>query len=165
MKNYFLLLGLTIATQFDLKAQEVTEFASAVEHIASSPATSQQEKSYLNSSFLSINNGPGNDYDYYIRKKRNTLTAGLVTLGAGLAASGIGLLVSSNSSLDDDGTAAILFISGAASGIASIPLMAISLGYNHKAKLALKEQQTGFGVPPKVGKTITGISISIPLGK
>lgn len=165
MKNFVLLLGLTIATQYELKAQQLAQFTTAAEYAVLSPATWQQEKSFSNSGFLTITNRPGNDYDYYIRKKKNTLTAGLVTLGAGLAASGIGLLVSSNSSsLDEDGTAAILFIAGAASGIASIPLMAISLGYNNKAKLALKEQQIGFGVP-KSGKTITGLSISFPLGK
>lgn len=110
--------------------------------------------------------GPAKDYNYYLRKKKNNLTAGLVTLGSGLLLSGIALITSNNSkSFDDDATAGVLFIAGAASGIASIPLMIMSHVYNHKAKLMLSEQKTGFGVPSNVSKDITGITFQISLGK
>lgn len=106
------------------------------------------------------------DYAYYLQKKKNNLTAGLVTLGAGVVLSGVGLIISTNSnSFDNDATAGVLVIAGAASGIASIPLMIMASVYGHKAKLELSNQKTGFGAPSKVSKNIPGLTISIPLGK
>ncbi|HQW91517.1 MAG: hypothetical protein IPH68_05790 [Chitinophagaceae bacterium] len=111
-------------------------------------------------------NGPVKDYNYYTDKKKKLLTAGLVTLGGGLLLSGVGLLSASNSnSFDTDATAAVLLIAGAAAGIASIPLMIMSGVYAHKAKLELRKQKTGFGVPSNVDKYITGITMTIPIGK
>lgn len=154
MKKFILMLGLIIVTQLETKAQQEKHFI-AVAHYTS-----------LNAMYSSGNNLPVKDYAYYMRQKKNNLTAGLITLDAGLALSGIGWISASNStSIDTDATAAILLIAGAASGIASIPLMIIASVYGHKAKLEFRNQKTGFGVPSKVSKNITGITMSIPIGK
>ncbi len=119
-----------------------------------------------NSKYESANYSDLKDYAYYLQKKKNNLTAGLVTLGAGLAFSGIGLITASNSSnIDSDVTAAVFLIVGAASGIASIPLMVMANVYGHKAKISLSNQKTGFGLPSRADKNIAGLTISIPFGK
>ena len=154
MKKIILILGLIIVTQLETKAQQEKQFM-AVGHYTS-----------FNAKYSPGNNLPEKDYAYYKQKRKDNLTAGLVTLGAGLALSGIGWISASNStSIDTDVTAAILLIAGAASGIASIPLMIMAGVYGHKAKLEFKNQKTGFGVPSKMRKNITGITMSIPIGK
>jgi len=112
------------------------------------------------------NKGVEKDYAYYLQKKNNHLTAGIVTLSAGLVFSGIGWIITSNSkSVENEDFGAIFLVAGATFGIASIPLMAIAHGYGSKARLALSNQKTGFGVPAKVSRNITGLTIAIPLGK
>ena len=119
-----------------------------------------------NLKYENSNNSSEKDYAYYLQKKKSTLTAGLVTLGAGLVFSGIGWATASNSnSFDNDATAAVFLIAGAVSGITSIPLMIMASVYGHKAKLAFSNQKTGFGVPTKAGKNIPGLTFSIPLSK
>ena len=117
--------------------------------------------------YSSGNNLPDKDYDYYMRKRKNNLTAGLVTLGAGVVLSGIGLLIATpaNATLDNAATGGVITIIGAASGIASIPCMIMAGVYGHKAKLEFKNQKTGFGVPSNVSKNTAGITMSIPIGK
>ena len=154
MKKFILVLGLVAATQLQTKAQQEKQFIAAGHYTS------------FNARYSPGNNLPEKDYNYYMQKRKNNLTAGLVTLGAGLALSGIGLITASNStSIDTDVTAAILLIAGAASGIASIPLMIMAGVYGHKAKLEFKNQKTGFGVPSNVSKNIAGITMSIPIGK
>jgi hypothetical protein len=43
--------------------------------------------------------------------------------------------------------------------------MIMASSYKEKARLEIKNQKTGFGVPPHVSKDITGISLTIPIGK
>lgn len=156
MKKSILILGFIICINMQSKAQQQSQFIVATGYNTAKPVS-------LSAIYYS---GPDKDYDYYMRKKKNNLTAGLVTLGAGLVLSGIGLITASNSTnIDTDATAAVLLIAGAASGIASIPLMIMANVYGHKARLMLKNQKTGFGVPPNMSQDITGITLQIPLGK
>ena len=166
MKKIILVLGLVAATQLQTKAQQgYVQTTASLYPTFKSTSLFQAETSSKNG-FSSGNNLPEKDYSYYMKKKKNMLTAGLVTLGAGLALSGVGLITASNStSIDTDATAAILLIAGAASGIASIPLMIMATVYGHKAKLEFSNQKTGFGVPSNVSKNIAGITMSIPIGK
>ena len=155
MKKIILILGLIIVAQLETKAQQEKQFIAAANYTT------------LKSMYSSGNNLPEKDYAYYKQKRKDNLTAGLVTLGAGLALSGIGLITASNGSGIEtaDGTTVGLFMIGAVSGIVSIPLM-VRAGVNaHKAKLELRNQKTGFGVPSKMRKNITGITVSIPIGK
>jgi len=153
-------------TLLQTKAQQKIQEIGSASYAMQKKITFPQHKVSILLTNTAGHNGPGKDYDYYMHKKRNNLTAGSITLGAGLLLSGIGLIVATNSSsFDDDATAGILFVAGAASGIASIPLMVMSFVYGHKAKVELTNQKTGFGVPSKVGKTITGITLTMPIGK
>ena len=155
MKKIILILGLITVTQLETKAQQEKQFIAAGHYTS------------LNAMYSPGNNLPEKDYNYYMQKRKNNLTAGLVTLGAGLVLSGIGLLIATpaNASFDNAATGGVITIIGAASGIASIPFMIMATVYKNKAKVQLSTQKTGFGVPSNVSKNIAGITMSIPIGK
>ena len=165
MKKIILILSVIFLISNESKAQqEKQQIASAGYNLHKSNTVIKNNLPF-NFSDNTGYHGPAKDYDYYMRKRKNNLTAGLVTLGAGLVLSGIGLITSTNSkSFDNDATAGVLFIAGAASGIASIPLMIMSGVYGHKAKLELSKQKTGFGVPRGGSKDIVGITFKIGIG-
>ena len=167
MKKIILILALIITAQLQTKAQQEKQFITVTHYSTSKAMALSQDNTFSKNMYSPGNNLPVKDYDYYMRKRKNNLTAGWVTLGAGVVLSGIGLLVSTsgNASFDDAATGGVITIIGAASGIASIPCMIMATVYKHKAKVQLSSQKTGFGVPSKVGKSITGITMSIPIGK
>ena len=154
MKKIILILGLIIVAQLETKAQQEKQFIE-VGHYTS-----------FNAKYSPGNNLPEKDYNYYMQKRKNMLTVGLVTLGAGLVLSGIGLLIATpaNASFDNAATGGVITIIGAASGIASIPFMIMATVYKNKAKVQLSTQKTGFGVPPGVSKDIVGITFKIGIG-
>lgn len=173
MKKLMLILGLIILTLIETKAQQEKQFIaadnSATLKISALPVGNLFEKKmYTHESDSSKKN-----YAYYNSTSRNLRIAGLSLLGAGLVLGVAGLLVVSNSnSMSDYGdlqraesTHRALFISSAATGIISIPLMAMASAYKQKARLELKNQKTGFGVPANVSNDITGITFTIPIGK
>lgn len=158
MKKTILMLGFLFAIQINLKAQQ--EF------------TAKTIYNPLSTAYTPINySNPGNDYDYYMRKSKRSRNTGLILLGSGILISGIGAILSFgngegynyNESRGNAGAAMLLI--GASAGIASIPFMAVALGRSNKAKAMLSKQKTGFGLPSNVSKYITGISMTIPIGK
>lgn len=154
MKKIIFILGLIIIAQLQTKAQQENQFLAAANFTS------------LKTKYSPVKNLPNKDYNYYMDKRKNNLTAGLVTLGAGVLLSGIGLLIATNSSasLDDAATGGVITAIGAASGIASIPCMIMATVYKHKAKMQLSSQKTGFGVPPGVSKDIVGVTFKIGIG-
>jgi hypothetical protein len=164
MKKIILILALMISIHMESKAQQGKQFTASVENNTFSM-------------YSSANNFPDKDADFYFRRSKSQRTVGWVTLGAGVVLSGIGLLVATNNqgatydqygnySEDDNTTiAAVLLITGGLSGIVSIPFMIMASGNKHKARLMLKNQQTGFGIPPGMNKNITGISMVFSFGK
>jgi hypothetical protein len=167
MKKFILILGLIIATQIQTKAQQEKQFITATHYRTSKATVLTQDNSFSKSMYSSANYLPVKDYDYYMNKRRKNLTGGLVTLGGGLLFSGVGLLMASSSSSDEETgiSGGVLTGIGAIAGIVSIPFMIMAEVYKHKAKVKLSSQKTGFGLPLKVGKSITGITMSIPIGK
>ncbi len=166
MKKFILILGLIIIALSETNAQQEQQFTAATNYSSLKAGLTQPKNTFLKIMYSPVRNKPVKDYDYYMQKKKNNLTAGLVTLGSGLLLSGIGLITATNgTSIDTDATAAVLFITGAASGIASIPLMIMATVYGHKAKVLVKAQKTGFGVPQNVDKNIMGVTMSLPIGK
>lgn len=166
MKKSILMLSVIFLINMESKAQQGKQAFASTSYTLHKGNTVIKDNLSFNLSNNSGYQGPVKDYDYYMRKKKNHLTAGLVTLGAGVVLSGIGLITATNSnSFDNDMTAGVLLVAGAASGIASIPLMIMAHVYGHKAKLEFSNQKTGFGVPSNVSKHITGITMTIPIGK
>lgn len=111
--------------------------------------------------------GPDKDADYYLHKSKNQRIVGWATLGGGILLSGIGILIANaDYGYYDSGSSAagVITVAGAVSGIVSIPFMILASANKHKAKALLNTQKTGFGVPPGVSRSITGITILIPLG-
>jgi len=158
MKKSILMLSVIFLIAMELKAQQESQLITANSLSTTNPV------SFSMASY----SGPDKDADFYLRRSKNQRIAGWATLGGGLLLSGIGFLiinadVTTNSG--NDGTAAVLFITGAASGIVSIPFMIMARANKHKAKLMLSNQKTGFGVPQHVDKNIMGVTMSLPIGK
>lgn len=112
---------------------------------------------------------PEKDHDFYMRRCRTQRIIGLSMLGGGVIATGIGFIVASNDgglgSSNNENTSNALFITGATLGLGSIPFMILAHASKNKAKLSLSSQKTGFGLPARFSKNITGLTVSINLGK
>jgi hypothetical protein len=59
----------------------------------------------------------------------------------------------------------ILLIAGAAGIVASIPLFIASGSNKRRATLMMKNETVSLGLPKLPGKSITGITLSIPIGR
>lgn len=112
-------------------------------------------------------------YDFYKKRARTQRIIGLSLLGVGLISGGIGLLEATKevdytdyaASDRADRAAVTAFVISGVTGIASIPFMVLAHASNHKAKVMLKSQKTGLGVPANVSKDYAALSITIPIGK
>lgn len=115
--------------------------------------------------------------EYYLEKSRRQKEGAWVLLGLGGLGTVIGVIIfpenygntwfGDNNKSDDNNSIASIIVTAA--GVAlmanSIPLFIKSAKNKKRARLAVSYQKTGFGVPPNISKGITGISLSIPLGK
>ena len=139
-----------------------------VDQLASSTVTSLTPRSF-NQVFMANNgyNTPEKDQAFYKRQSKTQLTIGLVLLGTGLVSSGAALLVANGNDVNSNNgsTIATLFVIGAATGIASIPFMAMSLASHNKAKAFVNNQKTGLGSYTDGNKDVTGVTLSIPIGR
>ncbi len=175
MKKIILILGLIVAIHIETKAQQENQFTAVTYLTAVKPATLPVQNTFSTNRYSSGKTGPDKDYNYYMQKSKSQRTVGWVTLGTGVVLSGIGLLIADNSETttnsygvigdDNSVTGGVLVLAGAASGIVSIPFMIMASVNRHKARLMIKNQKTGFGVPSNVNKNITGITMTIPIGK
>ncbi|MBL0182795.1 MAG: hypothetical protein IPP96_11085 [Chitinophagaceae bacterium] len=120
------------------------------------------------------NNAPVNDEPVnYLQKSRNQKIAGWCFVGAGAVGLAIGLASFPKGDLlfpsDEDASkadrATTITIIGSALLIGSTPFFILSNVNKRKARLSVSSNKTGFGVPSKVNKNITGITMSIPIGK
>lgn len=118
---------------------------------------------------------PAYDKAYYLKKSRNNRIASLCLVGGGLVIAGIGALtfpkdydlVFENAS-DKENQADVstaLIVVGCAAMLSSIPFTVMASVNKRKANLMVTTQKTGFGVPSNVSSNITGISMTIPIGK
>lgn len=96
----------------------------------------------------------------YMKKSRENKTIGFICLG--ITAASVAIAAPGNINFDALGT--VLTI-GLVSGITSIPLF-IAAGKNkRKAQMMMSSQKTAIGLPYGKGRAVTGITMSIPLGK
>ncbi len=129
--------------------------------------------------FLKINSPePGNDKTDFLQKSRNQKTTAWLLVGGGGAVLITGLIVSVANTTHDivdvatlqgqgrnTNTGAILIVAGGVTALGSIPLFLASSRNKRKANLSVSKQSTGYGLPNGKAKSITGVSLSIPLGK
>lgn len=118
---------------------------------------------------------PTYDKAYYLKKSRNNRIASLCLVGGGFVIAGIGALtfpkdydiIFENSSEKESkaDAATALIVVGAAAMLSSIPFTVMASVNKRKANLMVTSQKTGFGVPPNVSKHITGITMTISIGK
>ena len=119
---------------------------------------------------------PVHDKAYYLKKSRNNKTASWCFMGGGALLMGIGALtfpkdydiIFGNSSEKEnkaDVSTALIVVGGAVM-LSSIPFTVMASVNKRKANAMVASQKTGSGiVPPGVGKNITGITFTIPIGK
>lgn len=112
------------------------------------------------------------------KKSKNQKTAAWICLGGGLGLGATGLIITiANGTSDvvsllvlqpkvhDYRAASALMLIGAAGIVGSIPLFIASSKNNQKARLMLKQEKVSFILPGQSGSRITGLTLSIPLGK
>ena len=112
----------------------------------------------------------------YLIKYKKQKTAAWICLGGGVALCTIAALIATPKATEDYislftfqdtqhdyTTETILTVLGGAGIITSIPLFIASAKNKRKANLSLTSQKTVYGLPVATNKTITGISLSIPL--
>jgi hypothetical protein len=172
MKKIILTTIVMLFVLLQTKAQQVYQATDAYGYISVNTTVLQTNETFLKNTYAFPGNNPDKDYDLYLRRSKNYRIVGWATLGGGLVLGSAGLLVATNSSTTDynselraERTHRALFIGSAVAGIVSIPFMIMASSYKEKARLEIKNQKTGFGVPPHVSKDITGISLTIPIGK
>lgn len=136
--------------------------------------TNTSSSSLFKQDFLKDSSDKLHDYEYYSTVSSNKNTAAWVLVSGGALSLGIGLLSfpkdydlfgNSKSKENQAKTSYVLVVVGIAAMLSSIPFFVSSSLYKHKAHLALGSQKTGFGIPVKTGKEITGLTYSIPLGR
>lgn len=158
MKKSILIIHLFILLSFITKAQTDQVATGTNVHLTSYQLLQQSFAQYP----------PSGDYDHYMHQCHTYRIIGLSLLGAGLVSSALALLEtgSTNYKNGNANAAPALFIIGAAAGLTSIPFMILAHASKNKARLAASNQKTGFGpLAPGISKDITGISVSIPIGK
>ncbi len=162
MKKIILILAFLISIHLETNAQQENQFTTVTYF-----TTTVKDNTFSKNTYSSGNNGPDKDYNYYIQKSKGQRTTGWILLGTGVGLAGIGLLIGTNqnASFDQAATGGIIAAVGAVLVIISVPVMIIAGANKHKAKLMLSNQKTGFGLPPNVSKDITGITMTIPIGK
>lgn len=107
------------------------------------------------------------DQAYYLKKSKNQKTTAWVFLSGGVVLMGTGLLVGNrqSSTFDDAATGVIIGGIGFLSALGSIPFFVASGATKKKARLAVSSQSSGIGIPLRIREAITGITLSLPLGK
>jgi len=117
-------------------------------------------------------NSPGNDPDH-LQISKNKKNTAWVFLGTGALCTGVGILSFPKTydviGLSERGEksatfSSILIAGGIAFMAISIPYFVSSSIHKRKAGLRISNQNTGFGVPSKLSRYITGITLAVPIG-
>lgn len=171
MKKSILMLAVIFLINMGLKAQQGDQFT--VKTVSFAKKANTYLTPGVNSSFLNLTDGgdPVKDYAYYNRQARTMRITGLSLLGAGLVSGVTALLIATNydpnasyeATERKSRTATTLFVVSAVTGIASIPFMILAHAQKNKARAALSTQKTF--IPGKSNIDITGITVSVPIGK
>ena len=110
---------------------------------------------------------PAKDHDFYLIKSKNQKKTGRILLYSGAGLISVGLLIGTprNASFGQAGFGAVVGGIGALLAIGSIPAFISSGNNKRKAMVVVREQPSPAGLPIAVSKNITGLTISIPIGK
>ena len=111
----------------------------------------------------------------YQVKSRNQKTGAWVLMGLGFAGLVSGIIIDVNHADDNlystfttgktNNTGTIIAIAGGGMMLGSIPLFIASARNKSKAKLSVSTQNTNLGIPKGINKNVTGITMSIPIGR
>jgi len=120
---------------------------------------------------IPVNDEPVN----YLQKSRNQKTGAWVLLGLGVAGIISGIIIEANNVVDNtysvfadestNNTGTVVAVAGGCMALGSIPFFVASVKNKKKATLSISNQRTAPMALTKTGKNITGITMSIPIGK
>ncbi len=180
MKKTILTASLLLAIHFFVNAQIVASVNTENKFVCNDTKTCQPGI-HSNSNMTGMKefnvSEPISDYDRYMKKSYNKNTAAWILVSGGALCTVIGVINLSQAPLyiwdsneqkkaenkaNFGGTLAII---GIAAMLGSIPLFISSSIYKSKARLIISNQKTGFGIPHKYGKELTGVTLSIPIGR
>ena len=181
MKKLILLALIFLCCRLTTNAQTVNigllqnETTASKKLVSKIDVTKSQEFLAINKVLSNPNPETIYDKSYYLKKSRNNRIASYSLIGGGLVIAGIGALtfpkdydiIFENSSEKENkaDVSTTLIIVGCAAMIASIPFTVMASVNKRKANLIVTSQKTGFGVPSNVSKSITGITMNIPIGR
>jgi len=159
MKKIILIASLILFTGSFIKAQNNPAFN-----------TGFASQTLIESGFVlntSYSDTPVNNHDLYLVKSKNQKTTAWVLLSGGVALMSTALLIGNrqNSSFDEAGTGAVIGGIGVLAAIGSIPLFISSSKNMSRAQLSVSSQKTAEGIPGNISRKITGLTLSIPMGK
>lgn len=168
MKKILLILAIIFPGYTIVNAQQIDLSLTNKDQPAITNTVNLPNNSFLKNNPSASAKSPEKGYDFYNTKSRNQRIIGLSLLGAGLVLGVSGILVSSNNNnttdyVQRDRTISTLFILSGATGIASIPFMILAHDSKNKARAALSGQKTF--IPGKGNSYVTGLTVSIPIGK
>ncbi len=168
MKKISFLLALVVAIHFNTKAQDHFLAYAGYKAIFTGNLNSPNKATIAAQLYMAGDSARiVKDHAYYRQKSKEQRNNGLILLGSGVVVSGVGLLIATkkDATFDQQTTGGVIMLAGAVLGIVSIPMMIMATVNHHKASTMISSQPTGFGVPANVSKNITGITMSIPIGK
>jgi hypothetical protein len=114
-------------------------------------------------------------FDFYMKKSSNKKAAAWILLGGGTLCAAIGsltfpsdydMIFNSNDATQNQARfSSIITLVGIAAMLSSIPFFISSSLNRHKAHVGIGSQKTAYGIPVKIAKEVTGLTLSIPVGK
>lgn len=123
------------------------------------------------------NNYTINPQDYSLKAKHQK-TAAWICLGGGFLLATTGVVIAVNNTTNDlfnifsvtptyhdYTTESVLMITGTAGMLGAIPLFISAANNKRRARLSIDSQKTAFGLPGHVSRKISGITLTIPIGK
>lgn len=176
MKKSITFVTFTLLTATILKAQEIHSLTSTHSKnmiVEISPNT-PLESTMATTAYFNKNNIPN---AAFLNKSRKQKTAAWILLSGGLITTGVGVVLAStdavvtvidagfngNSTMDPTGP--IISVTGLAMMAGSIPLFIAGAKNKRKAFLSVDKEKVGFGIPDMHNKSITGIKLTIGIGK
>ena len=168
MKKIILTAGLIFTITVITNAQNVDAVHASNAVLGPANQLNKAYRSYFEDSILK-----NSDYDFYMAKSSNKKTAAWIFLGGGSLCTAIGVLTfpkdyglwgNSSSTEKQAEFSSTITIIGIAAMLSSIPFF-VSSGINKRKAKASISNKTTLGIPGKGDKLITGLSLSIPIGK
>lgn len=177
MKKIIIVALIVLSKSWATNAQQLN-ISQPEKEIAAAVINSNKSQNLSLQNELQLNPDPEplHDKAYFMQKSRNNRIASICLAGGGLIIAGIGALSfpkdydlifenEADKERKADGATTVIIV-GCAVMLSSIPFTVMASVNKRRANAMVSNQKTGSGVvPPGVAKKITGITITLPIGK